>query len=68
MTGKSWYEYVVKIAEPQEHMDVRDILRFWPLSNTVDFYQVHASHPLFKDYPQVIDAWCMEYTFLWFEV
>jgi hypothetical protein len=48
-----------------------DILNFdwcWPIFNACDFYRVHACHPLFNDYPQLIDTWCVKEAFLWFEV
>src|SRR6266702_3739563 len=45
-----------------------DVLGRRPSINTCRFYRVHACHPLFKDYPQVIHGWCMEEALLWFEV
>ena len=37
-------------------MDVFDFCWGRPGFDTGNFYWVHASHPLFKNYPQVIDA------------
>ena len=48
-----------------------DVLNFgWPgpVSYALYFYWVHACHPLFNDYPQIIYSRCMEDTFLWFEI
>ncbi len=40
----------------------------WPVFYACDFYWVHACHPLFKDYPQVIHGGCMEHALLRLEV
>src|SRR6266702_4438367 len=45
-----------------------DIFGCQPSLDSCNFYWVHACHPLFKDYPQVIHGWHMEKAFLWFEV
>ena len=41
---------------------------YLPVFDARNFYQVHASHPLFKDYPQVIDTWGVEDALLQLEV
>ena len=49
-------------------MNVLNFFQCWPVFDACNFNQVHASHPLFKDYPQVIDTGDVEKTFLQFEV
>jgi hypothetical protein len=49
-------------------VDVLNRGRCRPVFDAGNFDRVHASHPLFKDYPQVINTRGMEDTFLWFEV
>src|SRR6266702_2602337 len=59
---------MVKIEETYCPSYFRDIFGCWPCVYTRDFYWVHACHPLFKDYPQVIHGRRMERAFLRFEV
>ena len=61
--GKASDELTVKIAESQERSDILDFGWCWPILNARNFYRVHASHPLFKNYPQVIDTRNMETAF-----
>ena len=49
-------------------MNVLDLDRRWPVFDTRNFDWIHVSHPLFKDYPQVIDLGGMEDALLQFEV
>src|ERR1700761_3533572 len=49
-------------------MDVLDLVRHGPIFYSCDFDGIHASHPLFKDYPQVINAWGMEDAFFQLEI
>ena len=49
-------------------MNVLELLRCWPVLDAHNLYWVHVSHPLFKDYPQVIDLRNMEKTLLQLEV
>ena len=60
-------ERSVEIAEPQKRTDVLNFGWPWPISYTLYFYGVHACHPLFNDYPQIIHLWHMEDALLWFE-
>ncbi len=45
-----------------------DVFGCWPHVYSHNFYRVHACHPLFKDYPQVIHGRCMEEAFFGFEI
>src|SRR6266702_2417871 len=66
--GKALNERVVKIEESKNFLDFHDVCWCRPGFNSSTFYWVHACHPLFKDYPQVIHGWCMECALLWFKV
>src|SRR6266702_406033 len=61
-------EWAVKIKESYYFPHFHDVFGCWPCVNSHNFYWVHACHPLFKNYPQVIYGWCMECAFLWFEI
>src|SRR6266702_5598495 len=65
---KSLHEGVVKIEKAHRFLYFGDICWCGPHVDTCDFYWVHACHPLFKDYPQVIHGWHMEKAFLGFEI
>ena len=65
--GKTADKLVVKIAEPQKGADIFDFCWGGPVLDARNFYQVHASHPLFKHYPQVINVGNMEVTFRKFD-
>src|SRR6266702_5968572 len=65
---KVFDEWAIKIVEPYKFLYFHDVFRYWPSVNSSNFYWVHACHPLFKDYPQVIHRWHMERALLWFEV
>ena len=54
--GKTVDKLVIKIAEPQKRANIFDFCWARPVFDAGNFYQVHASHPLFKNYPQVIDT------------
>ena len=60
--GKTTDELVVKIAKAQEGADVFDFCWDGPVFNAGNFYRVHASPPLFKNYPQCHNT----YDFLFF--
>jgi hypothetical protein len=47
---------VVEVAEAQKRVDLFNARWCWPLPNAANLRQVHVCYPLFKDYPQVIDA------------
>ena len=49
-------------------MDVLNFFQCLPVFDACNFYWVHTSHPLFKDYPQVINTWDVEEALLQFEV
>jgi hypothetical protein len=49
-------------------MDILNRGRCRPVLDARDLNRVHASHPLFKDYPQVINTRGVEDALLWFEV
>src|SRR6266702_2468393 len=66
--GEAFNEGSVKIEKAYCPLYFCDVFGCWPRVYACDFYRVHACHPLFKDYPQVIHGRCMECTFLWFEV
>jgi hypothetical protein len=59
---------MVKVAKAEKRADVLNRGQCRPVFDARNFDRVHASHPPFKDYPQVIDTWGMEDTFLWLEV
>src|SRR6266702_5116636 len=65
---ESLYEGVVKVKKSHHLPYFCDVGWCQPHINSCDLYQVHACHPLFKDYPQVIHRWCMEEAFLRFEI
>ena len=54
--GKTLDEGAIKIAKAQKWLYIFDLGRRWPLLDARNFDGVYASHPLLKDYPQVIDA------------
>ena len=58
----------IKIAKAQKGADILDLYWHRPVLNTCNFDGVHVSHPLFKDYPQVIYMQGMEDTFFRFEI
>src|ERR1700677_3735342 len=66
--GESLDKWSVKIAKPQKGADVLDFGGYGPVFNARNFGGVHACHPLFKDYPQVIDGRGMERALFWFEI
>ena len=57
----------VEVAETQKRADVLNFGWPRPVSYPLYFYWVHACHPLFNDYPQIIHLWRMEDTLFWFE-
>ena len=61
-------EWSVKVAKSQKRADILNFGLPGPVSYALYFYWVHACHPLFNDYPQIIYSQCMEDTFLWFEI
>jgi len=61
-------EGAVKIEKAYCPSYFRDVFGYWPHVYAHDFYGVHACHPLFKDYPQVIHGGRMEKALLWFEI
>ena len=66
--GKTSNEGPVKIAKTQEGANVFDFGGNRPIFDARNFRGVHACHPLFKDYPQVIDRRGMERALFWFEI
>ncbi len=66
--GEAFNERTVKIEKAYCPSYFSNVLGCWPCVYACDFYWVHACHPLFKDYPQVIHGMCMERAFLRFEV
>jgi hypothetical protein len=60
---KSSNERPVKIAKSKKRLDILNFSWHWPILNSSDFDGVHACHPLFNDYPQVINARDMEGAF-----
>ncbi len=66
--GKAFDEMAVKIEKAYCPLYFSDVFGHWPCVYASNFYRVHACHPLFKDYPQVIHGGHMEKAFLWFEV
>src|SRR6266702_2073013 len=65
---KSLDEGTVEIKKTYGPPYFRDIFGRGPSVDSCHFYRVHACHPLFKDYPQVIHGWRMEEAFFQFEV
>src|SRR6266702_1017291 len=61
-------EGAVKIEKAHCSSYFCDVLWHLPSFDPSNFYGVHACHPLFKDYPQVIHGWHMEQALLRFEV
>src|ERR1700677_2078563 len=61
-------ERSVEIAKAQKGSDILYFSGCWPVFDACNFCGVHACHPLFKDYPQVIDRLSMESALLRFEV
>ena len=61
--GKTVNELVVKIAEAQKGADIFDLCWGGPVFDARNFYWDHASHPLFKNYPQVINTGNMKMAF-----
>jgi hypothetical protein len=53
----------VKIAKPEKRAYVLYSSGYRPILDSCDFYGVHACHPLFNDYPQVINAGGVECAF-----
>jgi hypothetical protein len=51
----------VKIAESEERTYVLNFGWCGPIFDSRNFNGVHACHPLFNDYPQVINAGCYDY-------
>jgi hypothetical protein len=49
-------EGTVKVAKTKERTDVLNFGWYRPIFYACNFNQVHACHPLFNDYPQVINA------------
>src|ERR1700677_2543565 len=66
--GESSDKRSVKIAKPQERANILDFGGYGPVFNARNFGWVHACHPLFKDYPQVIDGRGMECALFRFEI
>ena len=66
--GKTSVESPIKIAKTQKGTNVLDLDRRWPVFDTCNFDWIHASHPLFKDYPQVINSGGVEDALLRFEI
>ena len=66
--GEAFDEGAIEIEKAYCPSYFGDVFGRWPCVYARDFYQVHACHPLFKDYPQVIHRGCMERAFFWFEV
>src|SRR6266702_516865 len=66
--GEAFNERAVKIEKAYCPSYFGDVFGCWPRVYARDFYWVHACHPLFKDYPQVIHGRRMECAFLGFEV
>src|SRR6266702_1914603 len=66
--GEAFNERAVKIEKAYCPSHFCDVFGCWPRVYARDFYWVHACHPLFKDYPQVIHGRRMECAFLRFEV
>src|ERR1700744_2584351 len=68
MGGKTANEESVKVAEAQKGAHVTYFRGCGPVLDTCDFYRVHASYPLFKDFPQVIHSQLVEHALLELEV
>src|SRR6266702_995599 len=66
--GEAFNERMVKIEKAYGPLYFSDGFGRWPRVYACDFHRVHACHPLFKDYPQVIHGGHMECTFFGFEV
>src|ERR1700761_2154808 len=66
--GESPDESAVEIAKTEERTDVLNFVWRGPVPYGRNFDGVHACHPLFKDYPQVIDTGCVENALFRFEV
>src|SRR6266702_722863 len=65
---KSFDEGAVKVEKAYHSPYFCDVFGCWPPIDSCNFYGVHACHPLFKDYPQVIHGGHMEEALLWFEI
>src|SRR6266702_1910913 len=65
---ESLHEGAVKVEKAHHFSYFGDICQCGPCVDPHNFYWVHACHPLFKDYPQVIHGWRMEKAFFRFEV
>ncbi len=66
--SEAFDEGAIKIEKAHCPLYFGDIFGRWPCVYAHNFYRVHACHPLFKDYPQVIHGGRMEEAFFWFEV
>src|SRR6266702_3468321 len=64
---ESFNKRLVEIEKSHCPSYFHDIHGRGPFVNSGNFDGVHACHPLFKDYPQVIHRWHMEKAFFGFE-
>ena len=65
--SESFDEWPVKVAKTEKRMYVLNFDGCGPVSYTFHFYGVHACHPLFNDYPQIIHMGHIENAFFWLE-
>src|SRR6202453_4801842 len=66
--GETSNKWSVKIAKTQKGANILDFGGYGPVFYARNFGWVHACHPLFKDYPQVIDGRSMERALFRFEI
>ena len=59
---------MIKVAKSKKRTNVLDLIWLWPVFDSHNFDRVNISHPLFKDYPQVIDTRGVEDAFFRFEI
>ena len=61
-------EVSVKSSEPQEGVDVSDIVGLWPVRYSFDFCRVHLDRSVFWHHPKEFHFFLFEEAFFWFEV
>jgi hypothetical protein len=66
--GESLNKRTVKIAKPKKRAYILNFGWCGPVFDAHNFYRFHVCHPLFNDYPQVINAGGMKCAFLLWSV
>ena len=66
--GEACNKGAIKIAKTMKRADILYAFGGRPVSYPSNFHQVHTCHPLFKDYPQVINGGGMKRALGQFEV